>query len=224
MEIIAHIYNGFTTKFGVPRQSGIVNDAVSKIIFEKKYRSPDAIRGLEEFSHIWVLWSFDRAIREDFSPTVRPPRLGGNKRVGVFATRSPFRPNSIGISALRLEKIEFDPVHGPVLTVLGADMKNATPIYDIKPYLPEFDSIPDARAGFAEATRTHSVQVDLPEKLAALLPGDMAHTVKSILAHDPKPSYRSDNRVYGLEYSGYEIKFTYGDIGITVVDIQKTEA
>ncbi|MBQ7822293.1 MAG: tRNA (N6-threonylcarbamoyladenosine(37)-N6)-methyltransferase TrmO [Clostridia bacterium] len=224
MEIIAHIYNGFETKFGVPRQAGIVNDVVSEIVFEKKFRIPEAFRGLEDFSHIWVLWSFSEAICGEFSPTVRPPRLGGNKRMGVFATRSPFRPNSIGMSALKLEKITFDPERGPVLTVLGADMKNGTPIYDIKPYLPGFDSIPDAVGGFADSTRSHSAEVIFPDKLYNKLPSDIARAVKAILSHDPKPSYRHDDRIYGMEYSGYEIKFTYTNDKIEVVDIKTAEA
>ncbi|MBQ4136674.1 MAG: tRNA (N6-threonylcarbamoyladenosine(37)-N6)-methyltransferase TrmO [Clostridia bacterium] len=221
MKPVAYIYNGFETKFGVPRQGGIVNEVVSRIVFEKEYRVPEAFRGLEDFSHIWVLWKFDEAERNEFSPTVRPPRLGGNKRVGVFATRSPFRPNPIGLSVLKLEKIELDTPDGPVLTVLGADMKNGTPIYDIKPYLPEFDSIPDAVAGFAEKTRKHSVNVDLPDTVAQGITEKEAQTIKAILSHDPKPSYIHDDRIYGMVYGGREIKFTYTDNKITVVEISQ---
>ena len=220
MEIIAHIYNGYETKFGVPRQGGIVNNVLSEIVFVKKYRDPDALRGLEDFSHIWVLWAFSEAEYDHFSPTVRPPRLGGNKRVGVFATRSPYRPNSIGMSVLKLDKITYDPTRGPVITVCGADMRNGTPIYDIKPYLPEFDSIPDAHGGFADSTREHSVKVTFPNELYCKMPEDTAKAVTAILSHDPKPSYQHDDRVYGMRFSGYEIKFTYTDSGITVVDIE----
>ncbi len=221
MKIIAHIYNGFETKFGVPRQGGIVNEVLSEIVFEKKYRNPDAFRGLEDYSHIWVLWKFSDSEREDFSPTVRPPRLGGNRRVGVFAKRSPYRPNPIGLSALKLEKITYDEKRGPVLTVRGADMKNGTPIYDIKPYIKAFDSITDAECGFAEATFEHSVSVDIPESVRDGLDTELIECIKALLAHDPKPSYQHDDRVYGMSYSGHEVKFTYTDTGISVVSIEK---
>ncbi len=220
MKTIAHIYNGFETKFGVPRQGGIV-DIPSEIVFEKEYRNPDAFRGLNEYSHIWVLWEFSEAVREDFSPTVRPPRLGGNKRVGVFATRSPFRPNPIGLSVLKLEKIEFDPSRGPVLTVLGADMKNGTPIYDIKPYIPAFDSIPKARGSFTDITKEHSIKVCFPSELKNSLPSEISDAIEKLLAHDPKPSYQADTRIYGMKYSGYEVKFTYTDDGIEVLEVTK---
>ncbi|MBO7148273.1 MAG: tRNA (N6-threonylcarbamoyladenosine(37)-N6)-methyltransferase TrmO [Clostridia bacterium] len=219
MKIIAHIHNGFETKFGVPRQGGIVNEVKSKIVFEKEYRVPEAFRGLESFSHIWVLWKFDEAERDEFSPTVRPPRLGGNKRVGVFATRSPFRPNPIGLSVLKIEKLELDTPDGPVLTVLGADMKNGTPIYDIKPYLPEFDSIPEASEGFAEKTRNHKIDVIFPDEIATGLLEKDVETIKAILSHDPKPSYIHNERVYGMAFDGKEIKFTYTDDGITVLEV-----
>lgn len=218
MKIIAHINNGFETKFGVPRQSGIV-DIRSEIVFEKKYRNPDAFRGLEEYSHIWVLWEFSDAVKDEFTPTVRPPRLGGNKRVGVFATRSPFRPNPIGLSVLKLEKIEFDRAKGPILTVLGADIKNGTPIYDIKPYLPIFDSIPDASDGFTKSTVEHRINVNFPMEIRKALPTETADFIKKLLEHDPKPSYQHDSRVYGMKYSGYEVKFTYENDGITVLEV-----
>ena len=220
MKIIAHIYNGFKTKFGVPRQGGIVNEVVSEIVFEKKYRNPDAFRGLEGFSHIWVLWKFSDCEREDFSPTVRPPRLGGNRRVGVFATRSPFRPNPIGLSALKLEEITYDEKRGPVLTVRGADMKNGTPIYDIKPYIAAFDSIPDATDGFAQETCEHAVHVDIPDSVSNGLDTELTECIKALLAHDPKPSYQHDSRIYGMAYSDYEVKFVYTDTGIEVISIE----
>ena len=221
MKTIAHIYNGFETKFGIPRQGGIVESVRSEIVFEKKYRNPDAIRGLEEYSHVWLLWKFSDAERDEFSPTVRPPRLGGNKRVGVFATRSPFRPNPIGLSVVKLDKIEFDRDRGPVLTVLGADIKNGTPIYDIKPYIPTFDSIPYATGGFTDLTRDHSVKVDFPEEIKNSLDADTAKAIEGLLSHDPKPSYQHDERVYGMKYNGYEVKFTYNDDGIVVIEVTK---
>lgn len=221
MKTIAHIYNGFETKFGIPRQGGIVESVRSEIVFEKKYRNPDAIRGLEEYSHVWLLWKFSDAERDEFSPTVRPPRLGGNKRVGVFATRSPFRPNPIGLSVVKLDKIEFDRDRGPVLTVLGADIKNGTPIYDIKPYIPTFDSIPNATGGFTDLTRDHSVKVDFPEEIKSSLDADTAKAIEGLLSHDPKPSYQHDERVYGMKYNGYEVKFTYAKDGIVVVEVTK---
>lgn len=219
MKTIAHIYNGFETKFGIPRQGGIVESIRSEIVFEKKYRNPDALRGLEEYSHVWLLWKFSDAERDEFSPTVRPPRLGGNKRVGVFATRSPFRPNPIGLSVVKLDKIEFDRDRGPVLTVLGADIKNGTPIYDIKPYIPTFDSIPNATGGFTDLTRDHSVKVDFPEEIKSSLDADTAKAIEGLLSHDPKPSYQHDERVYGMKYDGYEVKFSYTEQGIKVIEI-----
>ncbi len=221
MKIIARIYNGFESKFGVPRQAGIVNGVLSEIVFEKKYRSPDAFRGLEDFSHIWVLWEFSENEREKFSPTVRPPRLGGNRRVGVFATRSPFRPNPIGLSALKLESITYDEKRGPVLTVRGADMKNGTPIYDIKPYIAAFDSITDASDGFTNETFEHSADVEIPQEAANGLDGTFVNAIKEILAHDPKPSYQHDDRIYGMAYGGYEVKFKYEENTIKVLSIDK---
>lgn len=223
MRPIAHIHNGFETKFGVPRQSGIINEAMSEIVFEKEYSVREAFRGLEDFSHIWVIWEFSEAEREGFSPTVRPPRLGGNKRMGVFATRSPFRPNPLGLSVLKLDEIVYDKARGTILRVRGADMKNGTPIYDIKPYLPEFDSISQARGGFAEATTHHRVDVTLPQELCDTLDAKDIEIIRAILEHDPKPSYRHDDRIYGMRYAGYEVKFYYNDDGIVVTDISACE-
>lgn len=221
MKIIARIYNGFESKFGVPRQAGIVNGVLSEIVFEKKYRNPDAFRGLEDFSHIWVLWEFSENEREKFSPTVRPPRLGGNRRVGVFATRSPFRPNPIGLSALKLESITYDEKRGPVLKVRGADMKNGTPIYDIKPYIAAFDSITDASDGFANETFEHSADVEISSEVTCGLDDSFVNALKEILAHDPRPSYQHDDRTYGMVYSGYEVKFKYEENTIKVLSIDK---
>ena len=204
MKIIAKIHNGFEDKFGVPRQSGIADTVKSEIVFEKEYRNPDAVRGLEDFSHIWLIWNFSECERDKFSPTVRPPRLGGNRRVGVFASRSPYRPNPIGLTVVKLEGITLDDKRGPVLTVTGADLMNGTPIYDIKPYLPNFDAIPTAVGGYAEETAAHSVEVIISEKAASAADSATLAEIIKLLEHDPKPSYKNeDGRVYGMRYSGY---------------------
>lgn len=217
MKIIAHIETDFTTKFGIPRQSGIIAEAEGRIIFEKEYRVKEAFRELEGFSHIWILWQFSEAVREDWSPTVRPPMLGGNKRVGVFATRSPFRPNNIGLSAVKLEKIEYTEDLGPVLYVKGADLMNGTPIYDIKPYLPFADSIPDAVGGFADKTEDRTLSVSYPEELLAKIPQKKRELLKAILADDPRPTYKTDSdREYGFAFAGFEIGFTVKDGLLTV--------
>lgn len=222
MKIIARIYNGFESKFGVPRQSGIADTVCSEIVFEKAYRNPDAVRGLEDFSHIWLIWNFSECERDKFSPTVRPPRLGGNRRVGVFASRSPYRPNPVGLTVVKLEKITLDNKRGPVLTVTGADLMNGTPIYDIKPYLPQFDSVPSAVGGFAEDTAAYSSEVEISEKAASAADKATLAEIVKLLEQDPKPSYKNeDGRVYGMRYSGYEVKFTYSDGRITVTEIIK---
>ena len=222
MKIIARIYNGFESKFGVPRQSGIADTVCSEIVFEKAYRNPDAVRGLEDFSHIWLIWNFSECERDKFSPTVRPPRLGGNRRVGVFASRSPYRPNPVGLTVVKLEKITLDNKRGPVLTVTGADLMNGTPIYDIKPYLPQFDSVPSAVGGFAEDTAAYSAEVEISEKAASAADKATLAEIVKLLEQDPKPSYKNeDGRVYGMRYSGYEVKFTYRDGKITVTEIIK---
>lgn len=220
MKIIARIYNGFESKFGVPRQSGIADTVSSEIVFEKAYRNPDAVRGLEDFSHIWLIWNFSECERDKFSPTIRPPRLGGNRRVGVFASRSPYRPNPVGLTVVKLEKITLDNKRGPVLTVTGADLMNGTPIYDIKPYLPQFDSVPSAVGGFAEDTAAYSAEVEISEKAASAADKATLAEIVKLLEQDPKPSYKNeDGRVYGMRYSGYEVKFTYSDGRITVTEI-----
>ncbi len=217
MEIIARIYNGFETKFGIPRQGGLV-DIKSEIVFEPKYRDPAAIKGLEGYSHIWLLWNFSESRDGTRALTVRPPRLGGNKRVGVFATRSPFRPNPIGLSAVKLEEIKFDE-RGTVLIVSGADLMNGTPIYDIKPYIPEFDSIPEAHGGFAEKTAEHFAEVKLAEGIGENIPENIISEILALLSQDPKPAYQNDGRVYGMRYARYEIKFTYSDNTVIVTEI-----
>ena len=217
MEIfpIAHIETDFPEKFGIPRQSGLASSLKAKIVFEPQY-SPEAFRGLEEFSHIWLLWEFSEA--EYRSPTVRPPRLGGNKRVGVFATRSPFRPNGIGLSAVKLEKVEHTP-RGTVLHVSGADLMSGTPIYDIKPYLPYVDSIPEASNGFAAAEGS-CLRVEVPEKLLALVPAEKRESLRETLSQDPRPQYQhSPERVYTMSFAGMEISFRVEGELLTVVGI-----
>lgn len=207
MKIIGHIETDFKEKFGIPRQSGIVEETIGKIIFEKKYQVPEAFRGLEDFSHIWILWKFSKAEREEWSPTVRPPLLGGNKRMGVFSTRSPFRPNPIGLSSVKLEKVEYTKDRGPVLWVKGADLLDGTPIYDIKPYLAYADSHPDAVGGFTENLEERKLQVKvLCEEFYSLPKDKQTETIK-ILEQDPTPSYKKDGEEYGMHYGDYEVKF-----------------
>ena len=208
MKIIAHIFNDFPKKFGIPRQSGIIESLQGRIVFEPEYRNPEAIRGLEEFSHIWLVWEFSEAKRDEWSPTVRPPRLGGNVRKGVFATRSPFRPNPIGLSSVKLERIETDPKLGPVLHVSGADLMDGTPIYDIKPYIAYTDSHPDAVSGFAAKPAEYLLEVDFPGELLEKVPMEHRESLMAVLAHDPRPQYQDDpERIYGLEYAHLEVKF-----------------
>ena len=224
LKTIARIHTGFPEKFGIPRQSGIV-ETPGYIVFEPPYNNPDAVRGLEEFSHIWLIWQFSQAVRDDWSPTVRPPRLGGNTRVGVFASRSPFRPNPIGLSLVKLESIEYDHSLGPVLHVTGADILDGTPIYDIKPYLPYSEAKPDAEGGFAHRVMDDSMQVVLTEDAdlepAKEIPEEDLYTIKKLLAQDPRPRYQDDpERVYGMSYGDWEVKFTAGDGVIMVKSIR----
>ena len=222
LKIIAHIKNGFTLKFGIPRQSGMVGGIESRIIFEPEYRDLNAVRGLDGFSHIWLLWEFSESVRDTWSPTVRPPRLGGNARMGVFATRSPFRPNPIGLSSVRLSRVEITPDNGPVLVVLGADLLDGTPIYDIKPYLAFTDSHEDASAGFTDAYSDYRLRVDFPEEISSELPAELTEQLKQLLAADPRPSYHnSPDRVYGMEFSGYDIRFKVESNVLTVLGIEK---
>ena len=208
-KIIARIHTDFPTKFGIPRQSGLVSALKSMIVFEPEYRNPEALRGLDGFSHIWLIWGFSEAECREWSPTVRPPRLGGNKRMGVFATRSPFRPNSLGLSSVKLDKIELHPDFGTVLHVSGADLMDNTPIYDIKPYLPYTDSHPDAVGGFADPVKDNTLEVEFPEEWLRLIPENKREALLEVLANDPRPSYQNDpERIYGFEFAGFEIKFT----------------
>ena len=222
MKVIAHIYTDFPEKFGIPRQSGIIQELEGKIVFTPEYRNPEALRGLEDFSHIWLLWQFSEAVREDWKPTVRPPLLGGNKRMGVFATRSPFRPNSIGLSSVRLDRVEMTENEGTVLYVKGADLMNGTPIYDIKPYLPYADSHPDAVGGFTETLSERKLEVDFPEELLNKVPEEKRKALIKVLACDPRPSYQNDGeRVYGLPFGGVEVNFRVNGKVLRVVSIHR---
>lgn len=221
IEPIGHIRCGFSEKFGIPRQSGLV-ETPAKIVFEPKFRSADAFRGLEGYSHIWILWEFDRAKKEGENVylTVRPPRLGGNTRMGVFATRSPFRPNPIGLSLVKLEHITSDKKYGTVLEISGADLCDRTPVFDIKPYLPHIESKPDAKGGFAFAAAGHSLDVIIPQELEKKLDNKTCEIIKKILAEDPRPSYQDDaQRVYGMSYGRWEISFKVEKSVVEVVDI-----
>lgn len=222
LKVIAHIRTAFPTKFGIPRQSGLVDSLRGEIIFTPEYRSADAVRGLEEFSHIWLVWQFSGAVRDTWSPTVRPPRLGGNTRMGVFSTRSPFRPNPLGLSSVKLEGIEMRPEVGPVLLVRGADLMDDTPIYDIKPYIPYADCHPDAAAGFTAQTQFHHVEVVCPEEVWAQVPAAERDGLRGVLENDPRPSYQHDpERVYGMEFAGLEVHFKVDGDTLTVTDISR---
>lgn len=221
MKIIAHIENDYTEKFGIPRQSGIINSISSRIVFEPEYRVKEAFRGLEGYSHLWLLWQFSEAARETWSPTVRPPKLGGNKRMGVFATRSPFRPNPIGMSAVRLEKIDLDCPEAPVLTVTGADLMNKTPILDIKPYLPYADSFPEAESGFALQEKEGKLSVEFPEELMKKIPAEKQRGLKEILSQDPRPAYKEDSdREYTMAFGEYQVSFKVERGVVTVIGVR----
>ena len=208
IRVIARIRSDFSEKFGIPRQSGLVPELQAKVVFEPAYRNPDALRGLEGFSHLWLIWQFSEAVRDSWSPTVRPPRLGGNTRLGVFATRSPFRPNPIGLSCVRLIRILQDPVLGPVLLVAGADLMDGTPIYDIKPYLPYADCVQEASGGFAALPPQARLQVQAEPQLLQIIPQEKREALLAVLAQDPRPSYQRDPaRVYGMSFAGFEIRF-----------------
>lgn len=220
MKPIAHIENDFPTKFGIPRQSGLVNSLHARIVMEPEYRNPDAFRGLEDYSHIWLIWEFSQAVRQKWSPTVRPPRLGGNVRMGVFATRSPFRPNPLGLSVVQLEEIVLHGANAPYLTVSGADLMHGTPIYDIKPYLPHIDSHPEARGGFALPAAAHRLEVRFPEVWLEKVPESLRAGLTEVLAQDPRPSYQYDaDRVYGFPFAGLEVRFTVDGEVLTVCEI-----
>lgn len=218
---IAHIRSDFPEKFGIPRQSGLVEELVSTIVFEPEYRVPEALRGLEQYSHIWLVWEFSKAVRDGWSPTVRPPRLGGNTRMGVFATRSPFRPNPLGLSCVKIESIQLSTTDGPAIRVSGADLMDGTPIYDIKPYLPYVDCRPDASNGFALAQQDGVLSVVIPEELQRLVPAGKLAALTSVLAQDPRPQYISDpTREYTMSFAGIEVSFTVDGDRLTVTNIR----
>ena len=217
---IARMRSDFSTKFGIPRQSGLVEQLRSTIVFEPEFRNPDALRGIEEFSHLWIIWQFSEAVRQGWSPTVRPPRLGGNTRMGVFATRSPFRPNNLGLSSVRLLEVEQTEAFGTVLHVGGADLMDGTPIFDIKPYISYSDCHPDAAGGFTDRTGEFLLDVDFPRQLLEKLPPDKREAALAVLSHDPRPSYqRSETRVYGLIFAGFDIRFTVREEHLTVREV-----
>lgn len=219
---IARMHSDFSTKFGIPRQSGLVEELHSTIIFEPEYRNEDALRGIDGYSHLWIIWQFSENVREEWSPTVRPPRLGGNIRMGVFATRSPFRPNNLGLSCVKLLGVEHTAEYGTVIHVGGADLMDGTPIFDIKPYIPYSDSHPEATGGFTDTAGDFLFAVDFPDDLLQKLPQDKRSAAIGVLSHDPRPSYqRKPGRIYGLTFAGFDIRFTVEDDTLTVVEVSK---
>lgn len=222
MKPIAHIQTEFPAKFGIPRQSGLVPQLEARIVFLPEYRNPDALRGLEGFSHLWLIWEFSEAKRKDWSPTVRPPRLGGNRRLGVFASRSPFRPNALGLSCVRLEGVDLDGTLGPVLHVSGADLMDGTPIYDIKSYVPYADARPEARGGFVDQVARRRLEVDCPPDLLERAPEEKRAALLGVLAEDPRPAYQGDpDRVYGMAFAGLEVRFTVAGERLTVLSLDR---
>lgn len=222
MNIIAHIHTDLPTKFGVPRQSGLVDALKARIVFTEEYRDPEALRGLEEFSHIWLIWEFSQAKRNDWSPTVRPPRLGGNRRLGVFATRSPFRPNPLGLSCVKLEKVELQSPEGPVIHVAGADLMDGTPIFDIKPYVPYADAHPDAAGGFTSNLDDAPLHVEFPADLSRIFSLTQQEAIIGILARDPRPHYHDDpERIYGMRFAGHDVRFCVKERTAVVCAVEK---
>ncbi len=222
LRAIARLYSDFPSKFGIPRQSGLVDSLKASVVFEPEYRFPEALRGLEGYSHLWLIWQFSQTAGQGWSPTVRPPRLGGNTRMGVFASRSPFRPNPIGLSCVRLEGIDLHTPDGPVLWVAGADLMDGTPIYDIKPYLPYVDCHPDASGGFALQVKEGVLPVDFPPELLERVPEDRREALTAVLAQDPRPAYQNTpGRVYGMSFAGLEVRFAVQDGRLTVVDVAR---
>ena len=219
--VIARMHSDFATKFGIPRQSGLVEELRSTIVFEPEYRNSDALRGIEDFSHLWIIWQFSEAVRQGWSPTVRPPRLGGNTRMGVFATRSPFRPNNLGLSCVKLLGVEHTEKYGTVLHVGGADLMDGTPIFDIKPYIPYSDCKPKASGGFTDHAGDFLLEVDFPQELLKKLPEEKQKAAVGVLSHDPRPSYqRNADRVYGLSFAGFDIRFTVAENRLTVQAVE----
>ena len=219
---IARMKSDFRTKFGIPRQSGLVEELRSTIVFEPEFRNDDALRGIEDFSHLWIIWQFSEAVGTQWSPTVRPPRLGGNTRMGVFATRSPFRPNNLGLSCVKLLGVEHTDSHGTVLHVGGADLMDGTPIFDIKPYVPYADAHPEASGGFTDTAGDFLLNVEFPDHLLSMLPEGKREAAVGVLSHDPRPSYqRKPGRIYGIAFAGFDIRFTVEDDTLTVVEVSK---
>ena len=224
MRVISRIHSDFSTKFGVPRQSGLVDALESTVVFEPEYRNPDALRGLEDFSHLWLVWVFDKAVRRDWSPTVRPPRLGGNRRMGVFATRSPFRPNPIALSSVKLAGIEQTAEQGPVLHIRGADLMDGTPILDIKPYIPYADAHPEALGGFAAVPAGETLEVLISPDMLEKIPPERREALRGVLAQDPRPHYQDDpERIYGFGFAGMEVRFSVEGSRLTVREISEAE-
>ena len=220
MKVIARMRSDFPTKFGIPRQSGLVRELRSTVIFEPEFRNPDALKGIDGYSHLWLIWQFSEAVRQDWSPTVRPPRLGGNTRMGVFATRSPFRPNNLGLSSVQLLGVEHTAKYGTVLHVAGADLMDGTPIFDIKPYIPYSDCHTDATGGFTDTAEDFILQVNFPTSLLQILPEEKREAAVAVLSHDPRPSYqRKPDRIYGFSFAGYDIRFTVSDTTLTVCEV-----
>ena len=224
IQVIARMRSDFATKFGIPRQSGLVQELRSTIVFEPEFRNSDALRGMEDFSHLWIIWQFSEAVRTGWSPTVRPPRLGGNTRMGVFATRSPFRPNNLGLSSVKFLGLEETEEFGTVIHVGGADLMDGTPIFDIKPYIPYGDCHPEATGGFTDKAGEFLLQVDFPAELLQILPENKREAAVGVLSHDPRPSYQKDpQRIYGLTFGGYDIRFTVKEKLLTVLDVVRAE-
>ena len=223
IQVIARMRSDFPTKYGIPRQSGLVEELRSTIVFEQEFRNADALRGIAGYSHLWLIWQFSEAVRTEWSPTVRPPRLGGNTRMGVFATRSPFRPNSLGLSSVRLLGVEQTENEGMVIHVAGADLMDGTPIFDIKPYIPYGDCHPDATGGFTDTAGEFLLNVDFPEELLQKLPEEKRSAAIGVLSHDPRPSYqRKPDRIYGLNFAGFDIRFKVTDDNLTVIEVTNT--
>ncbi len=222
MKMIARIHTDFVEKFGIPRQSGLVPEIMGRIVFEPEFREADALRGIENYSYLWLLWQFSEVPEGKWSPLVRPPRLGGNMKVGVFATRSPFRPNPIGLSSVKIEQIELYTDEGPVITVSGVDLMDGTPIYDIKPYLPHVDCHPEALGGFSGQFKDYSLRVDCPLEYLNLFPEEKRNALLGVLAQDPRPAYQHDvDRVYGVSFAGYNVQFKVADKVLTVCGVEE---
>ena len=221
---VAHVYTDFAEKFGIPRQSGLVEDLCGRVVFEEEFRRPEALRRIEEFSHLWLIWQFSKAVTQDFRPTVRPPRLGGNERVGVFASRAPYRPNALAMSCVKLLRVDWDAKDGPALIVGGVDMLSGTPVFDVKPYIPVADCRPEATQGYTAQTREHLLTVEIGAELLPLIPEDKLSALRGVLARDPRPGYQDDpETVYGMDFAGLDVGFTVNQNTLHVVRITNNE-